>query len=100
MQSCTGFVITNEYFPIGCCYLKTRLNDVNRLDVFVNGIVGQTYKKTFIGLGNEPTKAGYQLMGIKDSPDNDIPGACWITLDACFQLCDSKGNVRMPFDNL
>ena len=100
MQSCTGFVITNQQFPIGCCYLKNSLKDVNSLGIFLNNVVGQTYKKTFIGFGNEPTKAGYQLMGLKDSPYNDIPGACWITLDACFQLCDSKGNVRMQFDDL
>jgi len=91
-SSCTGFVITNQQFPIGCCYLKNSLKDVNSLGIFLNNVVGQTYKKTFIGLGNEPTRAGYQLMGLKDSPYNDIPGACWITLDACFQLCDSKGN--------
>ena len=61
----------------------------------LNNVIVQTYQKSFIGTGNEPTRAGYQFMGLQNSPNRDIPGACWITLEACFQLCDSKGNVSI-----
>ena len=90
LQTCVGFMITNEFYPIGCCYLKSWLPSQNNLVQFSNNIVGQTYQKQFSGLGTEPAKDGYTLVGLRDSPNHDITGACRTTLDSCFDLCKPK----------
>ena len=93
IQVCVGFVATNEYYPLGCCYLKTALKAENALTPFTNNIGGQVYKKSFTGTGAEPARTGYQLLGLLGSPGNDLSLSCWQTLDSCFQLCESNGIV-------
>ena len=93
---CNGLVVTNEFYPIGCCYLKTKPSwglDTKETGMapFVNRIIGQTFKKGCDScVGTEPSPLGYQLLQEWDSPGNDIPGACGYTLDACFQLCEDR----------
>ena len=94
LQDCAGFLVTNEEYPYGCCYLKTSLRSENDLVPFPNNIVGQTYKKEFSGRGTAPAKIGYEFLNFKDYPNNDILGKCDSTLDACFDLCNTKTEVR------
>jgi hypothetical protein len=61
---------------------------------FPNNIVGQTYKKAFIGLGTHIAKTGYEFLGFKDFPNYDIPGKCGTNLDVCFELCDASATNK------
>ena len=83
-------MVTNKVDAAGCCYLKASLPDQNNLVPFSNNILGQTYQKQFSGFGTEAARTGYQFLDFKDSPNNDIPGACLTSLDACFDLCDAS----------
>jgi len=93
-KACSGFVVTNENSPSGCCYLKGS-SLVNKresdLALFPSNIVGQTFKKDCGQcILSEPNYPGYQFLDYLDSPNYDISETCSVTLKACIQLCDNE----------
>ena len=116
IQVCVGFVLTNENYPNGCCYLKRAIQTT--LQPFYNGVHGAVYTKSISsewpgtgqqGLSHEswlkslnchadlrnpaplPTLTGFNLLSSRDNPGYDIGGGeCGSNLDRCSSLCKDK----------